>query len=326
MKAITRSEYGTPDVLRYEEIERPVPGEHEVLVRVRAAAASTGDHHVVTGKPYLIRLTPFGGVPRPRHRVPGACLAGVVEAVGAKVEGFRPGDEVFGQAPSGAFAEYVSVASHLLAPKPTGLPFDEAAALPWAVAALQGLRDVGRLQPGQTVLINGASGGVGTAAVQIARALGAHVTAVCSTRNLEMVRALGANEVVDYTKEDFVRPGARYDLVFDTVGNRRLTEYGSVLTDGGILVSASGGDSGIGWAWRLVAMALLSLAGRRSYKGLFTRPNGKDLLVLKALADSESLRPMIEKRFPLSGTADALRHVGGGRAQGQTVIQVAGVS
>jgi NADPH:quinone reductase-like Zn-dependent oxidoreductase len=322
MYAIARRAYGTPDVLRYEETERPVPGESDVLVRVHAAAASIGDHIIVLGKPYLIRLTPFGGLPRPRNRIPGQCLAGVVEAVGAKVKGFRRGDEVFGQAPSGAFAEYVSVAEQLLAPKPKNLPFDESGALPWAVAALQGLRDVGELKAGQRVLINGASGGVGTAAVQIVKALGAYVTGVCSTRNVEMVRALGADEVIDYTKQDFVTAGARYDLVLDTVGNRSLAEYGRVLTERGTFVSASGGDSGLRWAWRLMKMGLLSLTSSRSYKGLFTKPNGRDLLVLKELADSGSLRPVIEKRFPLSATADALRHVGLGRSQGQTVIQV----
>lgn len=183
------------------EVERPVPGDEDVLVRVHAAGVSVGDHHVVTGKPYLIRLSPFGGLPGPRNRVPGAALAGRVESVGAKVTQFRPGDEVFGQAANGAFAEYVvqDAAKHI-AHKPTNLSFEEAAAVPWAATALRGLRDAGGLVAGQKVLINGASGGVGTWAVQIAKALGAEVTAVSSTRNIEMVRSLGATDVIDYTK------------------------------------------------------------------------------------------------------------------------------
>ena len=193
MYAIVHRKYGTPDVLAYEEIERPVPGDEDVLVRVHAAGASIGDYMIVTGKPYLIRLSPFGGFPRPRNLVPGACMAGRVEAVGRKVTTFRPGDEVYGEAaPTGAFAEYFAVPAKLIAPKPSNLSFEEAAATPWGVNALQGLRDAGGLKAGQNVLINGASGGVGTWAVQIAKALGAHVTAVCSTRNVAMVRALGA--------------------------------------------------------------------------------------------------------------------------------------
>lgn len=323
MHAIVRSKYGTPDVLTYERIPRPVPGDGDVLVQVHAAGASIGDYIIVTGKPYLIRMTPFGGVPHPRHRVPGACMSGTVAAVGAKVTAFRRGDQVFGQAVTGALAEYVTVPATLLAPKPTNLSFEEAAAVPWAVAPLQGLRDAGALKRGQKLLINGASGGVGTWAVQIGKALGAHVTAVCSTRNVAMVRGLGADEVIDYTNADFVDGGPRFDLVFDTVGNRSLSDYRRVLVPEGTYVSCSGGDSGVGWVLRLARMGLLSLLTRQKFKGLFTKPNADDLVALKELVETWSLKPVIERSFPLSEAGDALRHVGGGHSQGQTVIQVA---
>lgn len=322
MHAIVRQEYGTPEVLAYQTIPRPVPGDEEVLVQVHTAGASIGDYIIVTGKPYLIRLTPFGGVPRPRNRVPGACMAGTVAAVGAKVTTFRLGDEVFGQAASGAFAQYVTVPATLIAPKPTNLSFEEASAVPWAVAPLQGLRDAGALKAGQRLLINGASGGVGTWAVQIGKALGAHVTAVCSTRNVAMVRGLGADEVIDYTTTDFVAGGPRFDLAFDTVGNRPLSDYRRVLVPDGTYVSCSGGDSAVAWALRLVRMGLLSLVTRLKFKGLFTTPNADDLLVLKRLVEAGPLKPVIERRFPLSETAEALHHVGGRHSQGQTVIQI----
>ncbi|HEY0708932.1 MAG TPA: NAD(P)-dependent alcohol dehydrogenase, partial [Polyangia bacterium] len=200
MRAIVHRRYGTPAVLEWSEIERPIPGDNDVLVRVHAAAVSIGDHHVVTGKPYVIRLSPHCGLLRPKSLVPGLALSGRVEAVGSKVTTLRPGDDVYGDAPAGAFAEYAAVPSHRLAPKPTNLSFEEAAATPWAVTPLQALRDVGALKAGQRVLINGASGGVGTWAIQIAKAFGAEVTAVCSGRNAEMVRTLGADAVIDYTK------------------------------------------------------------------------------------------------------------------------------
>lgn len=322
MHAIVRRQYGTPDVLAYEEIERPVPGDEDVLVRVHAAGASIGDFHIVTGKPYLIRLTPFGGVPRPRHPVPGSCMAGRVEAVGAKVTTFRPGDEVFGEAVTGAFAEYVVVPTKLIAPKPTNLSFEEAAAVPWAVAALQGLRDAGGLKAGQRLLLNGASGGVGTGAVQIAKALGAHVTAVCSTRHVEMVHGLGADQVIDYTTHDFVDGGPRFDVFFDTVGNRSLSDCRSVLTPEGTYVSCSGGDSGVAWLFGLAVLRLASLFTRQTLKVLFTTPNRDDLLFLKGLVEGGQLKPVIERRYPLREVSKALRHVGGRHSQGQTIIQI----
>ena len=324
MQAIVHRQYGTPDVLALGEIERPVPGDEDVLVRVHAAGASIGDHHVVTGKPYLIRLSPFGGLPRPRNLVPGTAMAGRVEAVGAKVTTFRTGDEVFGQAANGAFAEYLVVPAKLLAPKPSNLSFEEAAAVPWAATALQGLRDAGGLKPGQRVLINGASGGVGTWAVQIAKALGAQVTAVCSTRNVERVRALGADEVLDYTQQDFLTGGARFDVMLDLVGNRSLSDCRSVLTPKGAYVPCSGG--GGDWVGPLIRIAgglISSLFTSRTFKMFVMTPNRDDLLLLKELVEAGKARPVIERRYALSEVGEALRHVGEGHARGQTVIRIA---
>jgi NADPH:quinone reductase-like Zn-dependent oxidoreductase len=324
MHAIVHRRYGTPDVLAFEELERPVPGDEDVLVRVHAAGASVGDHHVVTGKPYLIRLSPFGGLPRPRNRVPGAAMAGRVEAVGANVTAFRRGDEVFGQAATGAFAEYIVVPAKLIAPKPQNLSFEEAAAVPWGATALQGLRDAGGLKAGQKVLINGASGGVGTWAVQIAKALGAEVTAVCSTRNVEMVRALGANEVIDYTLQDFVAGGARFDVMLDLVGNRSLSDCRSVLTPKGAYVPCGGGGGDwVGPFIRIVGGLFLSLFTSRRFRMFVMTPNQKDLLVLKELVEAGKAKPVIERRYALREVADALQHVGEGHAQGQTVIRIA---
>ena len=322
MHAIVHRQYGTPDQLTFEEVARPLPGDEDVLVRVHAAGASIGDHIIVTGKPYMIRLTPYGGLPRPRNLVPGACMAGRVEALGAKVSTFRPGDEVFGDAVKGAFAEYVVVPARLIALKPRNLSFDEAAATPWAVAAVQALRD-GQVKAGQRVLINGASGGVGTWAVQIAKALGAHVTAICSTHNVEMVRALGADEVIDYTQEDFRVGGARFDVMLDTVGNRSLADCRSVLVPTGAFVSCSGGGSATRWLFRLGWMLLASLFTRQRLKTLLSSPNREDLQFLKQLVEAGKAKPVIQRRYPLPQTGEALRRVGEGHAQGQTVIQIA---
>jgi NADPH:quinone reductase-like Zn-dependent oxidoreductase len=312
-----------PDLLTFEEVERPIPGDDDVLVRVHAAGASIGDHHVVTGKPYVIRLNPHGGVLRPRRPVPGMALAGRVEAVGAKVTTLRPGDEVYGDAPAGAFAEYAVVPAQRLAPKPANLSFEEAAATSWAVTPLQALRDVGALQAGQKVLINGASGGVGSWAIQIAKAFGAEVTAVCSGRNAEMVRALGADAVIDYTKEDLVAGGARFDLVFDTVGNRALSDFRKVLAPTGTYVSCSGGNSTLSWLSRLAKVSLTSLFTRQKLKMFIVSPNRADLMSLKELVEAGKAKPVIERHYPLSEVANALRHVGDGHARGQVVIKIA---
>ena len=247
-------------------------------------------------------------------------ITGVAMVLGGSV--WMLGDEVFGEA-VGAFAEYLVVPAKLIAPKPTNLSFEEAAAVPWAVAALQGLRDAGGLKAGQRLLINGASGGVGTWAVQIAKALGAHVTAVCSTRNVDMVRRLGADEVVDYTKSDFVDGRPRVDVFFDTVGNRSLSDCRSVLTPEGAYVSCSGGDSGAAWLFGLAQLRWASVFTRQKLRALFTTPNRDDLLFLKRLVEVGQLKPVIERRYSLSEVGNALRHVGGRRSQGQTVIQIA---
>jgi NADPH:quinone reductase-like Zn-dependent oxidoreductase len=324
MHAIVHRKYGTPDVLACEEVARPIPGDGDVLVRVHAAGASIGDYIIVTGKPYLIRFSPFGGWPRPRNLVPGACMAGRVTAVGAKVTMFRAGDDVYGEAATGAFAEYLVVPAKLIAPKPRHLTFEEAAVTPWAVNALQGLRESGGLRAGHKVLINGASGGVGTWAVQIAKALGAHVTAVRSTRNVEMVRRLGADEAVDYTRQDFVDGGSRFDVVLDTVGNRSVSDCRSVLTSGGTFVSCTGGPSMIRWLARLGWMLLASRFTNQTLTTYMAAPSQESLLALKEIVEAGELKPVIERRYVLSEVADALRHVGERHAQGQTVIHIAG--
>jgi NADPH:quinone reductase-like Zn-dependent oxidoreductase len=321
MHAIVRRRYGPPDVLSYEEIARPVPGEQDVLVRVCAAGVSIGDHHVVTGQPYVIR-TAIGGLIRPGHLVPGSAMAGRVEAAGAKVTTLRVGDDVFGETTSGAFAEYVVVRADRLAPKPRNQSFEEAAATPWAVTPLQALRDAGGVKAGQRVLINGASGGVGSWGVQIAKAFGAHVTAVCSTRNVARMRALGADDVIDYATTDFVTGGPRFDMMLDTVGNRSLLDCRRVLVPTGTFVSTSGGNSGVRWLTRLTAMIVISRFSTRKLKPFMVSLNQADLLVLTELVEAGKIKPAIDRRYALRDTADALRHVGEGHAQGQTVIQV----
>jgi NADPH:quinone reductase-like Zn-dependent oxidoreductase len=323
MSAIVHPAYGT---LALERVARPAAGPGQVLVRVHAACVRIADHHVITGKPYLIRLTPFGGVPRPKHRVPGMAIAGVVEAVGAGVTRTKPGDEIYGEASNGGFAEMVAVREELIAPKPRHLSFEEAAAATWAITPLQGLRDVAAVKAGQRVLINGASGGVGTWAVRIAKALGAEVTAVCSTRNVEMVRALGADHVIDYEREDFTRGGARFDVMFDAVGNRTLAERRSVIVPRGVYVACSGrGNDWVGPVFALLRMMIVGCFTSQKLKTLFGTPNRKDLLALTELIERTGARPVIEHRYPLSETMTALTHVGSGHARGQTVIQLAPV-
>jgi NADPH:quinone reductase-like Zn-dependent oxidoreductase len=320
MRAIVHRRYGTPDLLTFEERARPVPGENEVLVRVQAAGANVGDLHIVTGTPYLIRLSPFGGFPRPRHPVPGATLSGRVEAVGAKVTTLKPGDEVFGQAAHGAFAEYAVVPARHLAPKPDNLTFEQAAAVPWGATALMALR---RLEAGQRVLINGASGGVGTWAVQIAKARGALVTAVCSTRNVELVRSLGADEVIDYSKEDFVTGGARFDLVLDLIGNRSVSESLSVLVPKGAFVPCSGGGGNwVGPLFRMVALLFRSIFTGHRLVTFVMAPDQDDLQLLKKLVEAGQAKPIIERTWPLGEAGEALQHVHRGHARGQIVVTI----
>lgn len=323
MRAVVHPHYGEPDSLVLEAVCRPMPGVDDVLVRVMAAGATIGDHHIITGRPYLVRLSPFGGLPRPRHRVPGQTFSGRVEAVGAGVTRFKPGDAVFGQAPTGAYAELLVIPAAQVVPMPTNLSFEGAAAAAWGVHALQGLRDAGGLVAGQRVLVNGASGGVGTWAVQIAKALGAHVTAVCSTRNVEWVRGLGADEVIDYTRADFATGGARFDLMMDLVGDRPLAECRRVLVPTGVYVACSG--EGGDWAGplpRVLGGLLTSLFTPQRFRMLVGTPNPEDLAVISALIESGQARPIVERSFPLDEVGAALTHVGAGHAQGQTVIRI----
>jgi NADPH:quinone reductase-like Zn-dependent oxidoreductase len=316
MKAIVQTDYGSPDVLNLAEVALPVVKENEVLVRVKAASLNAGDVFTMRGNPWLTRL--MVGFPKPKNHILGWDMAGVVETVGASVSQFKPGDEVFASC-SGALAEYVSVAEDKLALKPTNLTFEQAAAVPTAaLTALIGLRDAGKLQPGQKVLINGASGGVGTFAVQIAKALGAEVTGVCSTRNLEMVRSLGADHVVDYAHDDFTKNGHRYDLILDNVASRSFADLRRVLTPQGRIIPNSG-HGGMSYVFKAYLLSLFM----RQHGGMYlASPNGADLLVLKELAEAGKLTPVIDKTFPLRETPAAFRYLEIEHARGKVVITV----
>ncbi|WP_280219349.1 NAD(P)-dependent alcohol dehydrogenase [Nocardia neocaledoniensis] len=321
MTAWTAPRYGGSEVLRPEIRPRPTPAEREVVVRVRAASLCSGDLHLLTGTPYLLRLG--FGLRRPKRPVIGQNLAGEIVDVGAAVTGFAVGDRVFGVVPSGAFAEYARAAPESLALVPDGLDLDVAASIPDSgMTALQGLRDIGEVTAGQRVLINGASGGVGTFAVQIAKVLGAEVTAVCSARHVDMVRGIGADTVIDYTVDDFTRTGVRYDVVFDLAGNRTLGEYRRVLTPDGVYISsaAAPGDNWFGPVRWLGAVALTNLFVGQTLKALLMRPAAADLDYLARLAVDGRLRPVIERRFALSDTATAVAAFARGHASGKTVL------
>jgi NADPH:quinone reductase-like Zn-dependent oxidoreductase len=326
MRAIVHDRYGSPEVLRPTELEEPVVGDREVLVRVQAASVNPADWHLVRGEPRIARLS--FGLRRPRDRVPGCDLAGRVESVGSGVSGFEPGDEVFGspfEHGLGAFAERVSVAQDLLALKPANLSFAQAAAVPLAgMTALQGLRDHGRVEPGQTVLIIGASGGVGTFAVQIAKALGAEVTGVCSGRNAELVRSIGADHVIDYISEDFARSARRYNLVLQLAGTRSPSDLRRLLTPEGTLVAISGESSGrwIGPVGRAIkAFALSPLVSQRLV--VFTmKPNAQDLGFLKERIEGGEVTPVIDRTYTLAEVPEALRYLEAGHARGKVVVTV----
>jgi len=323
MKAIVYRCYGSPDVLRLESIEKPTPKPDELLVRVHAASVNPLDWHFVRGKPYIVRMeTGFG---RPEDPRLGVDFAGTVEAVGGSVTRFKPGDEVFG-GHDGAFAEYLTVREErAVVPKPANATFEQAAALPIAaITALQALRDKGRLQSGQKVLINGASGGVGTFAVQIAKSYGAEVTGVCSTRNLDMVRSLGADHVVDYTKEDFTRSGLRYDLIVDTVGSHSLLAYRRALTPRGVLVivGAANGGNWIGPLATWFNARVLSHLVSQEFVPLLAQMKKDDLTVLAGLVESGKLTAVIDRRYVLREVPDAIRYVEQGHARGKVVIDV----
>ncbi len=322
MKAIVQDKYGSPDVLELKEIDKPVIKDGQVLVRVHTAAVDPVDWHIMRGLPYIARIA--WGLLKPKDRVRGQDVAGHVEAVGKGVKQLQPGDEVFGWC-KGAFAEYACAGENNLAPKPTNLTFEQAAAVPLAAAtALQALRDVGKVQPGHRVLINGAAGGVGTFAVQIAKSFGAEVTGVCSARNVDMVQSIGADHVMDYTREDFTQSGQRYDLILDNVANRSLTECRRALTGEGTLVSNSGTSGGrlIDGAGRVVKVNVLSPLVRQRLRAFVTKWNNEDLVVMKDLIESGKVTPVIDKTFPLSETPQAIGYVEAGHARGKVVISV----
>jgi NADPH:quinone reductase-like Zn-dependent oxidoreductase len=322
MKAIIYCDYGSPDVLRLADVEKPVPGDSQMLVRVRAAAVNPLDWHYMRGEPYIGRLGM--GLRKPKVTRLGVDYAGVVESVGSAVTQFKPGDEVFGGR-NGAFAEYISVrADRAVALKPANVTFEQAAAVPVAaITALQGLRDKGQLQPGQRVLINGASGGVGTFAVQIAKALGAHVTGVCSARNVELVRSIGADEVIDYTRENFTEGARRYDLIIDNVGNHSLSDLERVLEPNGTYVMI-GGPSG---RWiapfpRVLRLLLASRFGDHEMRFFLAELNKEDLTFLRDLMQGGKVTPVIDRRYPLREASEAIRYLETGRARGKVVLTV----
>ena len=325
MKAIRYYRYGPPDVLKVEDVDLPAVGDDDVLVRVRAASVNPLDWHFMRGAPYLVRMV--AGLSRPRAGRLGADMAGSVEAVGKDVTGFRPGDEVFGGLDDrGTLAEYVSIRHDgAVLTKPAGLTFEQAASVPVAaVTALQALRDKGRLRPGHQVLVNGASGGVGTFAVQIAKAFGAQVTGVCSTPNVEMVASIGAHQVIDYTREDFTRHGRRYDLLVDIAGHRTLAETRRALAPKGVLVGVGGPDRGrwIGPLGRSVTMALMSPAVSQRMVFFLARLNKADLAALRELLEAGKITPVIDRTYPLGEVAAAIRYLEQGHARGKVAITV----
>ncbi|MGP4111081.1 NAD(P)-dependent alcohol dehydrogenase [Streptomyces sp. 4N509B] len=329
MKAIVQERFGPPDVLRLVDTDRPgVDAPDQVLVRVRAAALNPYDWHMMRGDPYAARLMGATGLTRPKSRVAGIDAAGVVEAVGADVRGLEPGDEVLGFCP-GSFAEYARTTARLLVPKPEHLSFEQAAAVPMAaVTALRGVRTVGRVRAGQRVLVNGAAGGVGTFAVQIAADLGAEVTGVCGTRNVELVRSLGAAHVVDHTREDVTDGRVRYDVILDNVGNHPLRRLRRVLTPAGTLVANGGGSPGhvVGAIGSMLRVVVANAFVRQRLSPINPAapagPTHEDLLAVTALVGAGTLTPVVDRTYPLADTADGMRHVEGGHARGKAVVTV----
>jgi NADPH:quinone reductase-like Zn-dependent oxidoreductase len=324
MKAMVYHTYGSPDVLKLEEVQKPVPQDDEVLVKVLAASVNAAELHLLRGKPFLMRLMGFGLL-KPKHIILGAAMAGRVEAVGRNVTQLQPGDEVFGDLTGcgfGAFAGYVCASEDALALKPANLSFEEAAAVPLAaVTALQGLRAKGQIQPGQQVLIQGAGGGVGTFAVQLAKAFGAEVTAVCSTRNVDMVRSIGADHVIDYTQEDFTKNGQRFDFIFAVNGYHSIFDYKRALNPTGVYTMIGGSNAHLFQA--MLLGPLVSMTGKQKMGSMgVAQPNQKDLVFMKELLEAGKVVPVIERRYPLGETAEALRYLEKGHAQGKVVITV----
>ena len=322
MKAIVYTKYGPPDVLKLKEVDKPTAKDDEVLVKVHAASVNPYEWHFLRGKPLFMRLM-GAGLLKPKHKILGSDMAGRVETAGRNVKQFQPGDEVFGASGFGALAEYVCVTENRLVLKPASMTFEEAAAVPIAaITALQGLRDKGQIQPGQKVLINGASGGVGTFAVQIAKSFGAVVTGVCSTRNLDRVRSIGADHVIDYTQEDFTQNGQRYDLIIDNVGNRSVSDLKRALSPKGTCVII--GFSSLALLFQAMFLGpWMSLIGSKKIGLMGTvKPNSKDLDFMKELLDARKVVPIIDRSYPLNEVAEAIRYLEEGHVQGKVVITV----
>jgi len=323
MKAMVRDTYGSADVLELKDIDIPEITDEEVLVRVHAAGVGRDVWHIMTGLPYPIRLAGYG-LRAPKNPVIGSDMAGVVEAVGKNVTRFRPGDEVFGIG-EGSYAEYVCAREDKLAPKSTSLTFEQAAVVAiMGSTALQALRDHGKVRPGQEVLIIGASGGVGTYAVQIAKAFGAHVTGVCSTKKVEMVRSIGADHVIDYTQEDFAESDQRYDVILDIGGNSSLSRLRRALASRGtlVIVGGEGGGRWLGGTDRQIRAMMLSPFVSQKLGTFVNKENHEDLIVLKELIESGKITPVIDRTYPLAEVPEAIRYLEGGHARGKVVVTV----
>ena len=319
MNAIVYTQYGSPDVLQFQEVATPSPADNEVLIKLCAASVNPLDWHFMRGKPLFVRL--MSGLLTPKIKVLGCDVAGQVEAVGKHVTQFQPGDQVFGGTRLEGFAEYVCTTEDRLVLKPTNISFEDAAAVPVAaITALQGLRDQGRIQSGHRVLVDGASGGVGTFAVQIAKSYGAEVTAVCSTRNMDTARSIGADHVIDYTREDFTKSGQLYNLIFAANAYHSIFDYRRALSQDGIYVMAGGG--GVPTLQVMLLGPLLPLIGKQKMSLFMTKINKKDLVVLRDLLEARKIVPVIDRRYPLSNVAAALSYLEEGHAQGKVVITV----
>jgi NADPH:quinone reductase-like Zn-dependent oxidoreductase len=316
MKAIVYTKFGPPDVLQLKEVEKPIPKDNEILIKIRAASANAYDWRHLRADPFLIRLM-GAGLLKPKHKILGADIAGQVEAVGSKAKQFQPGDGVFGEGSYGGFAEYVCVDENRFVLKPAHLTFEEAAAVPMAaLTALQGLRDKGQIQAGQKVLINGASGGVGTFAVQIAKSFEAEVTGVCSTTKMDLVRSIGADHVIDYTREDVTKNNQQYDLIFDVAAYRSSSKYKHILSASGTYVLAGGSFA------RIFQLMVKSMIKVKNMIVMVAKINQKDLLFITGLMNAGKVKSIIDKRYPLNETAEALRYLEEGHARGKVVITV----
>jgi NADPH:quinone reductase-like Zn-dependent oxidoreductase len=323
MKAIVYTEYGSPDVLQLKERAKPTPKENEVLVKVYAVSVNAADLHLLRADPFLVRLS--SGLLKPKNEILGSDIAGQVEAVGRNIKEFKPGDDVFGNLSAdgwGGFAEYACARETAFALKPSNLSFEEAAAVPMAaVTALQGIRYAGQIRPGQKVLINGASGGVGTFALQLAKSFGAEVTAVCSTRNLDVARSIGADHIIDYTKEDFAKNGKEYDLILATNGNRSISDYRRALSPKGIYVQTGGSMTQMTQA--MLQGPWISKTGSQKMGNMgVAKPDKKDLVTIKELLEAGKVKPVIDRCYPLAETAEAIQFFEEGHAQGKVVITV----